>query len=93
MTKLELKFEDTVTEIDIACDKIKTVLRHLLNTYETVEDKEPQTKDLCSDIFNEALHPSGRNTYNFVLGYSEIMTFLRIAFDYVYEISDKTKAQ
>lgn len=89
MEKLQLL--DTLTEIDMECNKINAIISNLLNSYEVADGKEPQITALASKAVNSKPGTSGYNTFNFISGDNEIMQFIRIVFDYITEISNRAK--
>lgn len=90
MDKTALKLQDTLGEIEIDCDKTLAVISNLLDEYEVFEDDEPSIQQLKSCCVNED-DKVGLNTFKFVAGYSEIVTFIRIALDYTYSIKQKVE--
>ncbi len=86
-----LQLIDTIAEIDMQCDKIKALASRLLNEYETTDGAEPKTTALTATAINSEKDTEGYNAVNFICGYNEIIQFIRIINDYVWEISNTAK--
>ena len=90
MEKSALKLQDTLGEIEIDCDKTLAIINNLLAEYDFCEDDEPSIQHLKSSCLNRD-DKAGLNAFNFIAGYNEIVTFIRIALDYTHNIKTKVE--
>lgn len=76
---------DLISDMADASQKAEAVLLPLLEQYQFGNDK-PTYQAVCREVFEKGAPQSYRNTFDFVSGYSEIMTFIAIAADYIQQI-------
>lgn len=86
-----MKLMNALCEIDIACDKTKTLLLKLLDDYEFADDFMPQINSLSTACVNAERGTSHWNAFKFLAGYYEIISFIQIIFDYVLQISKSAR--
>lgn len=81
---------DTLDEIQIHSEKILEILNTLCEEFGVDEENAPTAEFFASKVFAKNAPQSYRNSYDFVVGYKQIMTFIDIALDYTHLIFKTT---
>ena len=80
----------SLEDIQIYSEKILDVLNSLCEKYGANESNTPTPEAFSSKVFGENVPKSYKNSFDFVAGYNQIMTFIDIALDYTHLIFKAT---